>query len=115
MVRRAWLYRSARRIQVPRAIATKAPSTTIATLTVPDRIHERDVADDAVVLHMAAPVEELVVEVDARGRRNEKPAGIGRPQCPEHQGGRCRHADEGGQRIGREEGNAKVAGCVDPR
>ena len=31
----------------------------------PDRVHERDVADDPVILDVAAPVEQLVIEVDA--------------------------------------------------
>jgi len=41
-----------------------------------DRVHERDVADDAVVLHMAAEVEELIVEVDRGVGDQQQPARI---------------------------------------
>ena len=44
-----------------------------------DGIHQRNVPHDAVILHMAAEVEQLVVQVQRGVGDQQQPAGIGRP------------------------------------
>ena len=73
-----------------------------------DGVHERHLADEIILLDVAAEMHELVDQIHRGGRRDEQPADIARDQEAEHDRRGDRHQSEHHQRIRREEGDAPV-------
>ena len=73
-----------------------------------DRVDERGVAHEPVLVDVAAEVHELVDQVHRRRRRDEEPADVGGERPAEEEGGGDRHQREDDEGVGREERHAEV-------
>ena len=75
-------------------------------------VDERQAADDRVVLHVAAPVEEFIVHVHAGGGADNEPAGVRGPYLGQDGPADRRHDQERNQRVRRKEHDPIVAGGI---
>src|SRR5215472_9470165 len=84
------------------------PAVVMGRMMATQRVDERAMAHEPVLVYMAAEIHELVDEIHAGRHAHEQPADIGRQQRAERGGRGQRHQDEDDQRVRRKHGDAPV-------